>query len=500
MNKIKNILSLGLLSIMALLIGFSSINYVLADDVQISEENSVVYDDFDTDLNSDDFDYDRQNTPNTLDSNNVSIMTANTNPIKVIACKDKEEMQPSKIIEMKATKAYKVTSLKHNDAIQKSYVASGYIFVSQAASNGTTYLSRCTLSGTTATYKDEMITNFIMGRESLDKWDEFVDTLKDMGIEKVIEAYQTAYLKNFGHNQTLEFYSHKNKTYVLIGCKSNTNEKPYGKGLTIQLGRIRYKAGTTISNYTQINRLVRLDCANTNGKPFDYLYKEDKDNRDNIKTVIQRMDAALSSNKNYLLLAVRSIHGHIQYSYYDFNTINNLLDKVEGQSTNYINCNKNTKVKNACKFSCVQKNEKGKKNRILPNGSCQGIDFTNAYSIYMSSGSGTSRSLNSDNCYTNYMPKIAKMVKNSNNRYSYSLCIRITNTYTSSNVTNKTTLSNYYMEIEGIQNSTNYLYFVLLPARIPNNQNPDLDTSHPEKSTTQYIYSLSKQDIENKIS
>ena len=464
MNKIKNILSLGLLSIMALLIGFSSINYVLADDVQISEGNSVVYDDFDTDLNSDDFDYDRQNTPNTLDSNNVSIMTANTNPIKVIACKDKEEMQPSKIIEMKATKAYKVTSLKHNDAIQKSYVASGYIFVSQAASNGTTYLSRCTLSGTTATYKDEMI------------------------------------LKNFGHNQTLEFYSHKNKTYVLIGCKSNTNEKPYGKCLTIQLGRIRYKAGTTISNYTQINRLVRLDCANTNGKPFDYLYKEDKDNRDNIKTVIQRMDAALSSNKNYLLLAVRSIHGHIQYSYYDFNTINNLLDKVEGQSTNYINCNENTKVKNACKFSCVQKNEKGKKNRILPNGSCQGIDFTNAYSIYMSSGSGTSRSLNSDNCYTNYMPKIAKMVKNSNNRYSYSLCIRITNTYTSSNVTNKTTLSNYYMEIEGIQNSTNYLYFVLLPARIPNNQNPDLDTSHPEKSTTQYIYSLSKQDIENKIS
>ena len=38
-----------------------------------------------------------------------------------------------------------------------------------------------------------MITNFIMGRESLDKWDEFVDTLKDMGIEKVIDAYQTAY-------------------------------------------------------------------------------------------------------------------------------------------------------------------------------------------------------------------------------------------------------------------------------------------------------------------
>ncbi len=486
MNKIKNILSLGLLSIMALLIGFSSINYVLADDVQNTNNpyDNIDYDSsnydkdgavIDTDFGSDDFDYEDKDANSYYTFANNSTDKVEPGSINVKANKDVEEVKPKKILYMKANKAYKVTNLKHKDAIQKSYVASGYIFVSQAASDGTSYLSRCTLSGTTATYKDEMI------------------------------------LKNFGHNQTLEFYSHNNKTYILIGCKSNTNvnkkaknqkdSKNYGHNLTIQVGRIQYKAGTTISNYTQINRMVRLDCADTSGKPFDTLTSDDQKLDDYIKTVINRMDASLSSNKKYLVLAVRSIHEHIQYSYYDFDIINNLLDKVEGKTPNYISCYNNSNIKNACKFSFVQK--KGK--RILPNGSCQGIDFTNAYSIYMASGNGTNRNYE-NKYYTNYIPKIAKMVKN-NNGYDYALCIRITNTYTSKYnskgqiIKNNTTLANYYMEIEGIQNTTDYLYFVLLPARVPQSTVKEVeDQNHPEKSTTQYIYSLSKQDIEEKVS
>jgi len=43
------------------------------------------------------------------------------------------------------------------------------------------------------TYKDEMINKFIMGKESLDKFDVFVETIKDMGIDKVLEVYQAAY-------------------------------------------------------------------------------------------------------------------------------------------------------------------------------------------------------------------------------------------------------------------------------------------------------------------
>lgn len=490
MKNFKKTLNLTLLSIMVILIGFSSINYAMADDVQNVNDSSNQYDNTDydssdydeddivnTDMGSDDFDYEDEETcsystsTNNDDEDDDKDNNKGVKKINVVAKDFVEEVKPNKVVYMEAKKAYTVTGLKRKLNIQRSYVASGYIFVSQSNSNGTTFLSRCELKGTTATFKDEMK------------------------------------LVNFGHNQTLQFYSHNNKTYVLIGCKFNENNKKntdkkdtdkpddFGHGMTIQVGRIQYKAGTTISNYTQINRMVRLDCANTSGKPFDTITDDDRKKSSNIKTVIQRMDASLSSNKKFLVLAVRSIHEHIQYSYYDFNVINNLLDKVEGKTPNYINCSDNTSIKNACKFSCVQKNGK----RILPNKSCQGIDFTNAYSIYMSSGSGTNRNYKKGH-YTNYMPKIAKMVKN-NNGYDYALCIRITNTYTSKTVKNKTTLPNYYMEIEGIQNTADYLYFVLSYARVPKSTDKTVeDENHPEKNTTQYIYSLSKQDIEEKIS
>ncbi|WP_199615826.1 extracellular solute-binding protein [Paenibacillus alkalitolerans] len=41
------------------------------------------------------------------------------------------------------------------------------------------------------TYKDEMIVKFIMGAESLDKYDEYVNTLKQMGIEEAIKIQQS---------------------------------------------------------------------------------------------------------------------------------------------------------------------------------------------------------------------------------------------------------------------------------------------------------------------
>lgn len=443
---------------MALVICYFSIIYAFADNIILenikeTKDDHIPYDSFDSDFNSDDFEHnDYESTKTIVDENSTEVMS--TPKYEVVADLDVEEVEPNNTINMKATKAYRVTGLKYKYAIQTSYVGTSYIFVSQSNSQGTTYLSRCTLNGTTATYKDQMV------------------------------------LTDFGHNQTLQFYSHNNKTYILIGCKSNKNintkEDNYGNNLTIQVGRIQYVAGTTISSYAKVCRIVRLDCANTNGKAFDSLNESDLEKKDYIKTVIQRMDAALSSDKKYLVLAVRSIHGHIQYSYYDFNAINNLLDKVDGKSPNYINCNGNTSMKNACKFYCIQKHG----NRIIPNGSCQGIEFTNAYSIYMSSGAGTKNTPDKNNIYHNRIPKIAKMVKNSNGGYSYSACIRITNTYTST--PNNTTLSDYYMEIEGIQNTTNYLYFVLLPARVPG--------TPLEQGTTQYIYSLSKQAIEERLS
>ena len=42
------------------------------------------------------------------------------------------------------------------------------------------------------TYVDEMIMNFITGRESLDNWDTYVSKVKEMGIDDVIGVYQDA--------------------------------------------------------------------------------------------------------------------------------------------------------------------------------------------------------------------------------------------------------------------------------------------------------------------
>jgi putative aldouronate transport system substrate-binding protein len=38
-----------------------------------------------------------------------------------------------------------------------------------------------------------MEANFIIGRESLEKWDDYINTLKAMGVDELIMIYQTAY-------------------------------------------------------------------------------------------------------------------------------------------------------------------------------------------------------------------------------------------------------------------------------------------------------------------
>ena len=42
-------------------------------------------------------------------------------------------------------------------------------------------------------YCQEMISKFLLGQEPLSKWDEFVATANGMGLDKLIEAYTSAY-------------------------------------------------------------------------------------------------------------------------------------------------------------------------------------------------------------------------------------------------------------------------------------------------------------------
>lgn len=44
-----------------------------------------------------------------------------------------------------------------------------------------------------AMYAQEMVSKFLLGQEPLSKWDEFVSTMKEMGTDKLTEAYESAY-------------------------------------------------------------------------------------------------------------------------------------------------------------------------------------------------------------------------------------------------------------------------------------------------------------------
>lgn len=220
-----------------------------------------------------------------------------------------------------ASMRYSIKGLvKHKTAIQKAYIGSAYIYLLQRSGKNM-YLTRCTISGNKAEYKDEMT------------------------------------LTNFGHSQTLEWFEYKGKAYFWIACKASDVTT---QNWSTQIGRLEYKAGISI-NYTQIKRFSSLSKANKKGSA---------------NGTIKRVDAALSSDKSILLIWSRNTNNVMQFSFYNASKVNAALSN---SSTNYVSCD-STAIKNACISSFTMKNT------FLPEGSCQGLEVSNAKSIYMASG------------------------------------------------------------------------------------------------------------------
>ena len=324
-------------------------------------------------------------------------------------------------ITVKANKVYELTGIKPKRMIQNFHVGVSYIYATscQPSEEGTydMYILRFKIGsdGKTATYQDKMT------------------------------------FENFGHNQILTPYTYNNKTYLWIGCKPNTSENDFW-GLTTQFGRVQYEANKTYTHYNQICRFGNLNYANKSGS--------------NLGIVI-RNDGALSSNKEYFMLSVRcrkyesdgeTYTDTIAYSCYDNVALNKALDKVEADTnTNLVVFKDNTTLKNACLYTIKDKPEN------LPNGkSCQGIELSNAFSLYISGGAGTGN---------NNGPAIKKFIKNGDSYVS---------TGTTVNVTDGTHAW-AETELEGLQIYSDYLYFVL--------HKQDADRS------TQCIYSIEKSKL-----
>lgn len=217
-------------------------------------------------------------------------------------------------------------------AIQNFYVVSNYIYVTQKGpkeDEGSVYLSRCTLNGNTATYKDEM---------------------KLLGV---------------GHGQTLEMYKYKGETYFLFACGVNNGNDNYW---STQIGRIQYKAGSVLKN-KDIKRFTYLAYANKSSESFGK---------------ILRVDAALSSDKKTILIWKQSGDNKYkqQFSGFDFDTFNAVLSAT---NSNTVSFKGNSKMKKACTFTFDDRN----KNLGLPT-SIQGVEISNKsnglHSIYICSG------------------------------------------------------------------------------------------------------------------
>lgn len=304
-------------------------------------------------------------------------------------------------VKTEAKLQYTLTELPISTAIQKCYITDEAIYVTQRK-NSDTYLSRCVLeeNGNTAVCQDRMI------------------------------------LENFGHGQTLEGYEYNGKTYFWISCKANT---AYTERWSMQIGRIQYEPEKTITNYTKICRLANLNYANKDMTSFGS---------------VKRVDAALSDDGTKLILWVQNTFNGIQYSVYDTSVLNQLLDEKELEPSKYVSFEKNGVLKAACleSFEQIYADE-----RLLPNGSFQGMECANDMSIYVCGGKGGET------------PGIVVMSKDSSG-YEYTSMVSIS----SPDFTAQT-------EIEGMQLKGDLVYLGIC--------------GHDLKAEEQYIYSISRNSV-----
>ncbi|KRE59903.1 helveticin J family class III bacteriocin [Paenibacillus sp. Soil750] len=178
---------------------------------------------------------------------------------------------PQNTLNASATLAYNLKGLNHNLAVQKAYIASTYLYVTQR-SGGNCYLSRLLINGSDATYVDEMT------------------------------------VTNAGHCQTLDMYTYNGINYFYFSSKADFSTSNYW---SLQVARLQYAAGTTY-DYTDLHRFSYMNYANTTGTSLGETY---------------RVDAG--GNSTHTIFRVQTKEGTVTWSIYDTVALNQLLDNNE---------------------------------------------------------------------------------------------------------------------------------------------------------------------------
>ncbi|MDQ1914209.1 helveticin J family class III bacteriocin [Paenibacillus sp. GD4] len=178
---------------------------------------------------------------------------------------------PQKTVNASATLAYNLKGLKHNVAVQKAYIASTYVYVTQR-SGGTCYLSRLLINGSDATYVDEMT------------------------------------ITNSGHCQTLDMYTYNGINYFYFSSKADPTTSYYW---SLQVARLQYSPGTTV-DYTDLRRFTYMNYANETGSRLGETYRVDG-----------------GGNSTHTIFRVQTKEGTVTWTIYDTVALNQLLDSNE---------------------------------------------------------------------------------------------------------------------------------------------------------------------------
>lgn len=178
---------------------------------------------------------------------------------------------PEKTVNASATLAYNLKGLHHNLAVQKAYIASTYLYVTQR-SGGTVYLSRLLMNGNDATYVDEMT------------------------------------ITNAGHGQTLDMYTYNGINYFYFSSKADPSTS---YDWSLQVARLQYSPGATY-DYTDLHRFTYMNYANKTGSRLGDTYRVDG-----------------GGNSTYTIFRIQTAEGTVTWSIYDTVALNQLLDSNE---------------------------------------------------------------------------------------------------------------------------------------------------------------------------
>ena len=227
-----------------------------------------------------------------------------------------------------------------NRPIQNIYVMNSEIYVTQTYSindkhkkQGNVKISRCVIDT---------------------KDNKTAKRVDDMNIEGV------------GHGQNLIPYQYNNKQYFIVCANAVNNYQTNGKEVweANKVGRIVYDARTTKTS-EDINILDDTEYSNKTREPFNN---------------IRRCAVYVSPDNKKILMFKQSRQGNVQYSFYDFDVVKQVLDSNSAKDMSF---KYSDKLQAACYDYEINSND-------LPVSQLQGIAIDNSLNIYIvCDGNGT---------------------------------------------------------------------------------------------------------------